>query len=182
MITKDDFKNYRNITSADDDTKITLIVNAVKEFVKSYVGRAIEQETVTEYFDGDDINGTIFLSNLPLISLTSIQFNQGTYSSPDWQDFDADDYQYDMEIGEILIDKMYSGRRNIKVVYVAGYITANIPNSLKVAALKLCSKIYDKGESEGFSNEEVAGASIQWGKFLSDDIKALLDAAKRLKI
>ncbi|RJQ67335.1 MAG: hypothetical protein C4519_24370 [Desulfobacteraceae bacterium] len=182
MITKEDFKSHRIINTNDDDEIIDILIDAVEEFIKSYVGRVIEKETITEYFDGDDLADTIFLANYPVVALTSLQYNRGTYSDPDWQDINADYYQLDDDIGEILIDVMYSGRRNIKAVYEAGYVEDDIPKSLKAAALKLVTKLYDKRSSEGFSIEEVAGARIEWGKFLSDDVKALLAANIKPKL
>jgi len=182
LITLEDLKNHIGLDSNDDDEIIATYISAVGDVLKNHIGRVIEEETVTEYFDGDDITDKIFLSNYPLTAFTSFQYRTGTYAVPVWNNFNTEDYQTDLDGGVIYTDNMYNGVRNIKVVYKAGYAAASIPSALKLAALKLVAKVYNKKRSDGFSHEEAGGAAIDWDKFLSDDIKALISPYCKINI
>jgi len=182
LIELEDFKKHIDIDTNDYDDILTIYINAAGEFIKEYLGRIIESASVTEYFDGDDIKNTIFLSNYPVTALTSLQYNSGTFGTPVWTAFITDDYQRDDDQGIIYMDTMYSGIRNIKVVYTAGYTAANIPNAIKVACMKMVGKIFNKRRSDGFSSEEVANARIDWDTFMSSDIQELLAPFRKIKI
>ena len=188
LINKEDFKQHAEVDTNDDDELLDIYCNAIDAYLKEYLNRQIEKETYTEYFDGDDLDETILLKEYPVVSLTSLQYRTGTYSSPTWNDIDEDYYQLDDENGMVLMDVDYSGRRNIKAVYEAGYSDSStdqeagysaIPYPIKLAAMKLVSKVYNKKRSEGYRSEEVSQARIEWDRFMSDDIVALLAPYKR---
>ena len=183
IVSLTEIKNHLGISGATDDTALGYYLNAVSEWAKEYLGRVIEkQEDISEYFDGDNIKDTIFLSNYPVTSFKWLKYRTGKYSDPQFKDFNADDYQRDDEAGIIYVDAMYSGIRNINVVYSAGYAAADIPNAIKVACMKMIAKIYNKRRSDGFSSEEVANARVEWDKFLSPDIEVLLAPYKKQRI
>ena len=185
LITTEDFKQHIEINTNEHDDMIALYIESVTEFINEYLKRSIEEQSnVTEYFDGDDLNDHINLSSYPLTDTTTFvfQYRTGSYSNPTWNDFDEDYYQVDEEIGQILTDSMYDGRRNIKVVYSAGFAKDDIPKAIKTACLKLVAKIYNKKRSDGFKDESLGDASISWDKFLSDDIKLLLSPYRNLSL
>jgi hypothetical protein len=182
LISLTEFKNHIGISGSTDDTIITTYINAVGDFIKEYLGREIEEKEIVERFDGDDIKDIIFLSNYPVTTFTWLKYRKGTYAVEEMTDFDASDYQRDDEKGIIYVDVMYPGIRNIEVYYKAGYAAAAIPNAIKVAALKLTAKIYNKKRSDGFSSEEVSNARIEWDKYLSSDIEELLSSFRKIKI
>jgi hypothetical protein len=183
LISLTEFKNHIGLSGTTDDTTITVYLNAISEWVKEYLGRAIEKQTdISEYFDGDNIKDAIFLNNYPVISFRWLKYKSGTNSDPLFKDFDIDDYQRDDEAGIIYVDVMYSGIRNINVVYTAGYETADIPNAIKVACMKLVAKIYNKRRSDGYSSEEISNARVEWDKFLTQDIELLLAPYKKKRI
>lgn len=185
FITKEDVKQHIDINTNDYDDILDVYIDAVGAYLKNKIGRAIEEETdITEYFDGDDLSDTVILENYPITDTTTFQFQYmtGTYSSPTWNDFDDDYYQVDTEKGMVLTDAMYDGRRNIKVVYSAGYASADIPDPLKLAALKLVAKAYNKKRSDGFKEESAGGASISWDKFFTEDIAELINPYRKRSI
>lgn len=190
LITKEELKQHLDINTNDDDEILDIYINAVGEFLKSYLGRVIEKETITEYLDGDDINNEVHLENYPIVSLISFQYGTGSYSGgtySTWNDFNEASYHYDLDKGIIYTDLNYAGIRNIKVVYVAGYAdddedADDIPQGIKLATMKLVSKVYNKRRSEGYKTESVAGAAIEWDKFLSDDIKLILAPYRKIII
>lgn len=186
IITKEDIKQHNDIDTNEDDELLDLYINGITEFLENKIGREIEKNEHTEYFNGDEIGGCVILKNSPVVSITSFQYRTGSYSDPTWNDFNEDYYQLD-EDGIIEVDTMYSGKRNIKVVYNAGYDDddedyESIPYSLKLAAMKLVSKIYNKKLSEGYKVEEVSNARIEWDKFISDDILELINPYRARRI
>lgn len=180
LISLTEFKNHIGISGTTEDTIITTYINAVGGFLTGYLGRVIENAEFVERFDGDNIKDAIFLSNYPVTKFNWLKYRSGTYSDEKMMDFNADDYQRDDEAGVIYVDAMYSGIRNIEVYYEAGYTT--IPDAIKVACMKLVAKIYNKKRSDGFSSEEVSNARIEWDKFMSSDIEALLSPYVKIKI
>jgi uncharacterized phiE125 gp8 family phage protein len=182
LIELEDLKNHIGLDSNDDDEILKFYIEGIGEFLKERLGLIIESASVTEYFNGDDIKDIIFLANYPVTVLTSLQYNSGTWGTPVWTAFDVDDYNLDGDKGMIYCDSMYAGIRNIKVVYTAGYSAATIPKALKIAVLKMVAKIYNKRRSDGFSSEEVAGARVEWDKFLSSDIEELIAPYRKIQI
>lgn len=180
IITLDQIKAHLDITDNADNSVLTSYIAQMSDYLKNKIGRVIEETEIVEYFDGDNLRDTIFLGNYPVTEFTSLEYRSGKFSAPVWNDFDADDYLLDENDGTIQIKAVYSGVKNIKATYKAGY--TSVPEALKLACLKLVAKIYNKRRSDGFSHEEVAGASIDWDKFLSDDIKELINPYRKLKI
>ncbi len=185
LIQIEDLKQHIDLNTNEYDAVLEIYANAISDHIRNYLGRPIEIEEITEYFDGDDISDQIHLSSFPMVidetdHLFTFQYSTGSYSDLTWNDFDADSYQVDDEIGIIYADRMYSGRRNIKVTYSAGY--AEVPNPVKLAAMKLVAKVFNSRKSDGFKDESLGDASISWDKFMSDDITALLAKYRRISL
>lgn len=186
IITKDQIKAHLGITGTADDAVLDLYIGQIGDFLKTKIGRVIEETEIVELFDGDNLKDEIFLGNYPITQFTSLQYRGGSFSSPVWRDFSDNDFLVDPEDGTIQIQATYSGLKNIKATYKAGYVideTGNdVPKALQLAALKLVAKVFNKRRSDGFSSEEVAGARVEWDKFLSDDIKELINPFRRMPI
>lgn len=184
LIQIEELKQHIDLDTNEYDAVLTIYAEAISVFIANYLNRIVELAEVTEYFDGDEIDDQIFLSNSPVVvseeTPFSFQYRTGSYSDPTWNNFDEDSYQLDDEIGIIYVESMYSGRRNIKVTYSAGY--AETPTPIKLAALKLVAKVFNSRKSDGFKDESLGDASITWDKFMSDDITALLSGYRRLSI
>lgn len=184
LITLEEFKSYIELDTNDDDDTLMILINGVGDFLKTYLGRVIEYtEHIWEYFDGNDIKDCIFLANYPVGTISEFSHTSDPFGdSPEWIDFNTDQYLLDNDKGILYIKATYPGTRNIAVEYDAGYETKDIPAPLKVAALKLTAALYNKKRSDGYSLEEVAGARIQWDKFLTPDIEALIAPYQRVQI
>jgi len=180
LITLEDFKSHIGIESNDDDAVLKTYIQGISDFIVNYCGRAIESTGFEELYDGDDISDCLFLNNYPISDFTNLMYNSGSYSDPVWNAIDPSQYQTDMDKGIIYFDVIYSGKRNIAIAYTAGYAT--VPDSIKLAAMKLVAKIYNKRRSDGFRHEEAGGAAIDWDSFLSDDVQLLLDPYRKILI
>jgi len=186
IITVDQIKAHLGITGTADDAVLTSYIGQIGDYLKTKIGRVIEETEIVELFDGDNLKDEIFLGNYPIIEFTSLQYRSGSFSSPVWRDFSDNDYLVDPEDGTIQIEATYSGLKNIKATYKAGYAEVDgestIPQTLQLAAIKLIAKVFNKRRSDGFSSEEVAGARVEWDKFLSDDIKELINPFRRMSV
>lgn len=182
IITAAQVKNHLDITDNTDDALIASYIAQIGDFLRRKIGRIIESAEVTEYHDGDNIKGEIFLANYPVSSLASLQYRSGGFATPVWVDYPEGDYLLSEDDGTIQMNSVFSGLKNIKVVYSAGWEAGSIPEGLQLAAIKLVSKVYNKRRSDGFSSEEVAGARIEWDSFLSKDIEELINPYRKLSI
>ncbi|NCD40558.1 MAG: hypothetical protein EOL88_00550 [Bacteroidia bacterium] len=187
MITKAEFKNFAGISVDTYDDKIDLIVNGVIDFVQSYCQNKLVKGEVTEYFNGDDIideGDQIFLTNRTKITDVTVYYNSGTESSPSWSEEDRDNYALLTDEGIIKLNftrenlGVQSGYNNYKVVYTAGYTisgdSADLPNGLKLACLKLADGFYNKSESEGESSEGLDGGNVTFQDCLTPELKSML--------
>lgn len=182
IITAAQLKAHLGIISTEEDSLITGYIAQIGDYLRRKIGRIIEEESVTEYHDGDNIKDMIFLANYPVSELTSIQYRSGGFANPTWNDYPAEDYLLSEDDGTIQMNFVFSGLKNIKVVYKAGWADGSIPESLQLAAIKLVAKVYNKRRSDGFSSEEVAGARVDWDTFLSKDIEELINPFRKFKI
>lgn len=184
IIDLEDLKQHLDLNSNEFDDILGIYAESISDFIRNYLGRPIEIEAITEYFDGESLRDQVHLSSFPLVvdddHPLTFQYATGPYSNLAWNDFNEDSYQVDSDIGIIYADTMYSGRKNIKVTYFAGYAT--IPNPIKLAAIKLVAKVFNSRRSDGFKDESLGDASITWDKFISDDISALLANYRRLSL
>ena len=71
------YKSYKSITNTKDDTKHTLIINAVNTFIEGYCGRVFttyfSTNTKTEYFDADTTE--IYPAEYPIVGVTSLKYS-----------------------------------------------------------------------------------------------------------
>ncbi len=182
-------KSFLGIDDTDSDELFNDLINSISDFIENFCGRRFistvyevaEGSDTAEYFDGDDIVENIYLKNYPITELSKVEYNSGTFSTPDWHEYDADDYSYDAKAGIITFEGgVRGGKQNIRVSYTAGYET--IPHDIELAANKLIAKSFNKRKSEGVTGEGAGGANINWGDFVSEDIKAILDKYEKVSL
>jgi len=186
LVTTARAKEYLGITADDDNTLFDVLIKAVSDVIENYCKRTFTEAQFTEYFDGDDIKDYIVLGNYPVSAaegkVIAIYYNSGTFGTPVWTAFNADNYKLITDEGMVYMDVMYAGKQNIKVVYTAGYAAGSIPDAIQLAVKKLVSAAYNQRKSDGVTNENAGPASINWGKIFTDDIKIMLDPYKRFSI
>lgn len=128
LTTKVRVKSRLDISVTTFDTVIDRLILAVTDRIERMCNRRFYLTTHTnEVHDGSDPayqtqRANLILKNAPVTVLSSLQYNAGTNSSPDWTDFDEDDYDVDMENGIVYFHHgMPCGRRNVRATYTAGY-------------------------------------------------------------
>lgn len=179
LITIDQYKDYKNITSTTDDTVINSLIPAMSMLVKNYCGRTFidyYNTNKTEYWS--EGGSKIFLSEFPIQTIVSVK-ESGDNFVDDITDWVVDeDYYLDAERGFITTangtDVKVSFNR-IQVIYKGGYVET--PADLKLAIFHLV----DYFRKEQFTQRKTLGVHTV-EQNISDKmpghIKRTLDAYK----
>jgi hypothetical protein len=187
LVTTANVKSFLDIQTTTWDTVIGTLVTSCSVWIENYCGGIRFKNSlsnVTEYHDGDPFEDgatSIFLKNIPVVSVASIASSSGSLSSPTWTNYDAaNDYIVNNYTGEVKFSVLPVGSQNIKVVYQGGY--TNIPEDLQLACLELVARVFNKRKSYGVSNESVGGASVTWEKELEVDLRKTLNRYRNYAI
>ena len=166
LCTKSDYKAYKKIEHAKDDSQIDVLVTSISELVKTYCGSTLIDyygSDKTETFDIFD-TGTaeVFLTESPLVSVSSVQERDSISSSYNTLTANTD-YYVDTEHDRIfridgdISSKAWSrGFASVQIVYRAGY--SSTPQDLRLAIYDLIT-YYLKEEYKG--RKSLAGATLQ---------------------
>jgi len=159
LTTLADLKTYLGITDSSEDALLNLLIDDANAAILGYIGRTIEQATLTEYYSGDGTQ-MLVLKQRPVTAVTSVHVDQSGYSgqgsgafasSTEWtagEDFYIRTVvENESNTGELVAIKGPGtftadhqpktwgewplGTGNIKVVYTAGYST--VPSDLAAA-------------------------------------------------
>lgn len=151
-----ELKQFLKITD-DDSLDVDLMNSLVRAHDEAdvYCDRHFELKNHIEYQAGQ-IRSHLNLKQYPVVS-------DGTHAFSLWNDIgrtwdnstkiDPAGYQVDSEMGMVYLDTevFLQGLRadllNIKIDYWAGYVPSTMPNSLRLAILKLASAGFSKAET-----------------------------------
>ena len=120
LITLDDAKAHLGVTAATDDAVIGNLIDAAQEAMRRHCGRRLLSESVAEILDGNG-KRNLWLAE-PAESVTSVHES----SSQTWDAttlVDATDYTVDGCQLDHYDEVWLVGRRNVRVVYLAGFAT-----------------------------------------------------------
>ena len=141
LTTLERIKTFLNITNENSDSILNQLLQSVSEEVQNHCNRKFLKATHTEYFDGDKAE-RLFVSNFPIISITSIHDDIERVFGADTL-VDTDSYVADSENGIIQFDYpigLGTGQKNVQVIYEGGYET--IPMDLQDAVVKKVSAAF----------------------------------------
>jgi len=169
-------KSYLGITSATYDTLIGELIANISDFITGYTGNEIEKASFTEYFDG---GRELLVKNFPIVSVTSIKYNGGTQSVPNWITIDPVNYiVYKLE-GKI-VGSFPSYYQNVEVIYEGGY--TDVPADIELIAKQLVAKEFEQRRAQGKAKESLSGTSIDWVTGLTESQKMVLDGYSNITI
>lgn len=137
-------KVYLQITSAGSDAILTDIKDFVEDWAKGYVGRDLLVTSYTRYRDGDG-TAILHLDHYPITAITSIHSDPTRGYDSSTEIVAANIITNDTEgwaagIVELYEASFLRGKKNIKVVYSAGYST--VPQDIQFAIAEMCAKVY----------------------------------------
>ncbi len=194
IISLDELKAYLQQTTTDFDPILKVLRSAADATVRRYCDRDFTIETYTHYFDGNG-KDSLLLRQYPLISITSIHIDPEREFGDDTE-VDEDSIiltEDNQELGyvQLLDDVFAEGKKNVKVVYRAGFATAPadvtaglapMPGDLKLAALSIAAReflLQDK-QLQGQTSQNVGDRSVSLGlEDLPRNVWMVLEGYKR---
>ncbi len=185
LITKEQVKTELTIEGTSADTIIDSLIDRIQSLWDTETNRTWEQTTFTEYYSSEE-SDTVFLKNYPVSSITTI------HDDPDWvygSDtlVSSDDYTYDEKDGIVYYNgDFFTGRNNIKVVYVAGYLTT--PGWLEQILIRQVAHWYTQGTKQKWdksSNSMQEGGTTSYTQLKNNmlpDFDSLVEMHRRPSI
>lgn len=147
-VTLTEAKAHLRVDTSADDTYITTLITAARQFVEKYLNRALINTTYTVQFDA--LPTCIKLLYNPVSSVTSISYKD---TAGDSQTLSSSLYVVDShnEPGQITpaygadYPSTYGEAGAVTVTYVAGYgaTAADVPDAIKQMILILIGDMYD---------------------------------------
>jgi len=123
-------KTYLKLNVTDYDSTIERLINAASEAIEKYCNRHFEKAIYTEWYKGHG-RQLLLLNQFPIVSVTSVTIDGSAYTEGEDNDFTIDSeagmlfravgWPGNRYYGGLTQDPM-ARRRNIKVVYEAGYV------------------------------------------------------------
>jgi hypothetical protein len=163
LITLEDYKTAKGLSSTSEDSKITPLIESVSQFIKTYCGRTfIDNYSTpkTEYFSifwGDEF---VLLSESPVVAITSVSerasLTEAYEPITSYYLDQENDSVYKIASDGINKTSFTQGSGSVKVVYTAGW--PETPLDLKLAVIDLVT-YYLKEEHK--LNRSVGATSMQ---------------------
>jgi hypothetical protein len=164
-------------TSVDDI--LGNAVNQASKLVCGFCNRGFLLGDYTEYHDGhgtQTLYPNVFPINSGAASVTLYISSDREYTAD--QLVDADDIIVYPEDGKIELDGLYfyTGKRNIKLTYNAGYSLSDMPDDVKLSVCRVVERIWKRsnGGLEGVQSQSIADSShtFDLNADIIDDIRA----------
>lgn len=167
------------LSDTTKDSFLEQLLNGGYKILEDYIGYPLLQATYTEYYDGDD-SSKLILRQRPLVSVTSIYVDSFRVFDAQYL-ADSGDYYVDTYLGIVEFFKhdgngpgwFYIGIKNVKVTYVAGYVT--ISNNFAEILDEYVAYLFNRSGTEGFQAQSMGSKSEtyeeRWGGAIPDYIK-----------
>jgi hypothetical protein len=187
LITLDIYKQAKAITTSKDDERLSLLVPAVSQLVKTYCGNSFIDyyaNDYTEYITNDWTTDFIQVTESPLNTITSLSERSGP----------TEDYTALVENTDFVVNNRTDGIIRIgtnwpvgvnavKVIYKAGY--AAVPVDLQLALVDLIHYYmhseYKPSKSLGSGTvNNITTSSIVANVGFPDHIKRILDMYRQI--
>ena len=165
-------KSYLGVTSTTYDTLLADLITSISAQVETFCGRQFSRGTFTEYYD---TNGEtkIFLPNYPVVSVTSVKYQNGAWGNITWTTLPTSSYLLNTVMGKIsFIAPLPEAESFLEVIYVGGYLidfTAptdplkhTLPTDLTLAVTQLVAQAFTQRQAQGIGSMSTEGQSITY--------------------
>ena len=163
LITLEDYKTAKGLSSTSEDSKITPLIESVSQFIKTYCGRNFVDSYATErteffsIFWGDEF---VQLSESPIVEITGV-FERDSFLSAytpitNYYLDSENDSVYKIASDGVNTASFTKGNGSVKITYRAGW--ENTPADLKLAVIDLIT-YYLKEEHK--QNRSIGSSSMQ---------------------
>lgn len=164
-LTLTEAKLHLKVDVTADDTLITALIQAAREWAENYTRRSFVQRTLELRLDC--FPGVILLPRGPVISLTSLEYldQGGTLTAVDASVYQSDLYSTPARLmpgfGQVWPTAKYGTLNSVTATYVAGYepssdsptdYAANIPQAIKAAMKLMLGHWYENREAVVLAN------------------------------
>lgn len=174
IVTLENVKKFLEVGQDDQkkDFLINLLIDGATQIAKKQLWRRdIESTSYNVYLNGDGTN-YIWGLQYPITAIT-------TFTIDDTAMVEASDYEYYANEGYIyLYSKSTIDRKNIHLVYTAGYASNSIPASAKIALYSLIKFYYERKNNAELTNQ--GGNQLESLTFnladIPDHIQRMFDA------
>lgn len=175
------------ISVATYDTLLWYLIKSAVWMIKNSTN--IDLLNVSEVVE--TVNGAsqrqIFLANLPISTITKVEYNANKRWTADRRTVDADNYVVDEYWTLSFSFPLYRGQQNIKITYTTWFTDFDtIPTKyeqLKVAMALIAWNMFSTRKQSWISSESVSGTSIVYDKkAITSDIQQMLDQYKSFAI
>jgi hypothetical protein len=182
LVTINAYKAFRGITGTTDDTRLNVIVPSVSNLVKNYCGRSF-----IDYYASDKVQtfsikwpqNVVFLSEIPLVSITSVKEFESETEGAAYITLTADQYRYDTNLDAVYrIDAGYrkdfpQGINSVEVTYKGGY--SSLPEDLKLAVIDLITYYLKEEHKPEKNHSSFTIRNVNAEPDFPDHIKRVLD-------
>ncbi len=166
LVTVDEYKTVHSLQGSGMDAALEAVINRVSDMLEAYLGRLVVTRTIvgtpatriTEYHTLDSLRSALFLSQYPVITITSV--DEGFWSAGTWTSSasftEGTDYIADKASGKLtrissgFAGSWFCGFEGVRVVYSAGVATtADVPQAIKDVALSLAGRKFREAQRGG---------------------------------
>lgn len=153
LVTLADVKTHLRVDVSDEDTYIPSLIAAARDKVEHYTGRTIGEKTLEGILDDFPDSDYIELLESPVQSITSIKYTDSDETENTWS---SDDYISNLDIipekimpayGETWPSFIPHPTGAVRIRYVAGHTSANLPDAVKHAILLVIGDLYENREA-----------------------------------
>lgn len=143
LVTRAEYKAYRGVAGTTDDARTDVLIPSISALIRTYCGRSFTDNYTsnkTEYFTLKWEQSAIFVSELPIVSVVSVE-ELVSGSQTEYDTLTTDQYVVDPTMDAIYrvedgVRLPFSvGINSVRVVYKGGYST--IPGDLRLAVYDL---------------------------------------------
>jgi len=166
---------------ADQLLRVENLINSTSESIEQFLKRRLNSDTYTERQDGRN-SGRLLTRQWPITAITSIHIDaEGLFASDtlvDAADYTIEDDETMVEI----INRLFPfGRRNIKIVYTAGFAT--IPSDLAYACDMYCEWLerFNSRQDIGRTNKSKGDESVAMSQRVPPVIQQMIMPYTRME-
>ena len=175
-----DVKRYLSIKDGNTDQDAILgdLIEGASAAVNNYLNRDIMLSDRADSMDGNG-KDAMFMRHWPVVSVTSVKVNgQSIPAAPDGYSTTPG---FRVEDPMLILQgyRFTRGRRNVEVVYSAGYET--IPDELKAIVTETVALRYKERDWTGYSSKSLAGETVAFTLAdFSRNAKGVLNSYRRV--
>lgn len=195
LTTRQKVKDFAGITDSASDTIIDQLITGVTMFIKNYCGgRNFLSASYVETYDTYRGRHKIFLKQVPVTAITTVEYRSGTPTVPIWNTYDANSYLTYLTPGYIhFYGALPQISQGLRVTYTAGYLidftneftaTHTLPADLTMAANEMCATFLNTRRSGGITAEATEGQSVNYDfkHALTDTLVNILSNYKMYRV